>query len=369
MEQRKGLIVVTGSSGRIGKKVVKRFSNAGFQVVGFDVAAPKDLVPGFEFIKVDLTSEESVRQCFESIRSKYGNTITSVIHLAAYYSFSKGDPALYEAITVQGSRRMLKFAKTFNCEQFLFSSTQLIYAPCDVGQSINEHSSVKATWGYPLSKVQTENALHQEHGSVPIVILQIAGCYDDECHSIPISNQIQRIYEKQATSRLFPGNLTHGAPFLHLDDLTDAIWLAVEKRKQLPPETTLIIGEGKTMSYDAMQREISKLIFGKEMTTVTVPKWFAKFGAVMMNLVPFGQKSFIEPWMIDLADDNYTLDISNAQRQLGWNPKNSVKNVLPKMIDFLKKNPRAFYIANGLQPVPAETKSSCGCCCSGKEKK
>lgn len=343
------LIVVTGCSGRIGTRVTKRFSDQGFTVVGFDLDPPKSEAGEVDFVKVDLTSDSSVEQGFEHIRQKYGTRITAVIHLAAYYSFSGEKPELYDKITVQGTGRMINEAKKFQTEQFLFSSTMLVYKPCKPGQRITEDSPLLPKWDYPKSKVKTENLMHKERGPIPTVVMRIAGCYDDECHSIPISTEMQRIFEHQFTGHVYPGNLTHGAAYLHLDDLTEAIWLSVQKRAELPPETVLLIGEDKTLSYDQMQREISKLITGQEMHTFVVPKWFAKIGAWVENQFPsLFQGNFIEPWMIDLADDHYELDITKARQLLGWEPQYFVADVLPKMVDFLKKDPIAFYKANGL---------------------
>lgn len=342
------LIVVTGCSGRIGTRVCKRFSENGFKVVGFDVRPPEPEAGAVDFVKVDLTSDESVRQGFEHIRTKYGTRITSIIHLAAYYSFSQSHPELYDKITVQGTGRMLANAQNFQTEQFLFSSTMLVYKPTLPGVKITEDSAVDPKWDYPKSKVKTETLMHNKRGHIPTVVMRIAGCYDDECHSIPISNEIQRIYEHQFTSWVYPGDITHGASYLHLDDLTDAVWLAVSKRAELPSESMFLIGEDRTMSYDAIQKEISKLLEGKELHTMRVPKWFAKAGAWVENHVPFMEGNFIEPWMIDLADDHYELDISHARELLGWSPKHFVGTSLPVMIKFLRDDPVGFYKANDL---------------------
>jgi nucleoside-diphosphate-sugar epimerase len=196
--------------------------------------------------------------------------------------------------------------------------------------------------------VKTEEAIHRLRGHIPALILRIAGVYDDLCHSIPISHQIQRIYERSLESRLFSGNIHHGASFLHMSDLIDAIESAVDKRKSLPPELTLLLGEPKTLSYDQMQRQISRELFGKTFTTFRVPRWFAKWGAWMQGLIPFIKKPFIKPWMIDLADDHYELDIAQARKWLGWTPKHSIEKTLPKMISALKKDPKGWYEHNHL---------------------
>jgi nucleoside-diphosphate-sugar epimerase len=292
-------------------------------------------------------SDESVAKGFEYVRQKYGDRIVSVIHLAAYYSFSKGSWHLYEEITIKGTARMLENAKKFKCEQFLFSSTQLIHKPCEVGEKINEDSPIEGSWDYPRSKIATEAEIKEQHGDIPAVILRIVGCYDDECHSIPISNQIQRIYENQLASRVFPGDLTHGAPFMHLDDCAEAIWLAVQKRAELPKYAVFLIGEDSTMSTDEMQRTISRLIRGKEFTTIRIPKWLAWIGAGVIGL--FVKDFFIQPWMMKLSDQHYELDITRARKMLGWSPKTSIRATLPKMIAFLKNDPLRFYETNGLK--------------------
>lgn len=348
MNNKNGIILITGISGRIGSSCAALFSKK-YQVVGFDVIEPKQKLAHVDFYKVDLTSDQSVKQALKQVKEKYGNAIASVIHLAAYYSFSKGSWDLYEKITVRGTERLIKSVQEFETEQFLFSSTMLVYAPCKVGAKISEKSKVLPKWDYPLSKVKTEEKIHKNRGPISTVILRISGVYDDHCHSIPISNQIQRIYEKQLESHLFPGDITHGASFMHMDDLVSAIELAVEKRKELPPEMMAVIGEAQTLSYAQMQNEISQLLYHKPWTTIRVPKWFAKMGAFLQDKLPFVKKSFIKPWMIDIADDHYELDISYAEKILGWKPKHQIKTSLGKMIEELKKDPRKWYQENMLK--------------------
>lgn len=344
----KGIVLVTGSSGRLGTRVVERFHQH-YQVIGFDRDPPEKDHPGeAEHISMDLSSDESVSKGFAHVREKYGTKIAGVVHLAAYYSFTGAHPELYQSITVEGTGRLLKELQNFECDQFLFSSTQLVYKPCALGRKINDDSPVDAAWDYPKSKVKTEKLMHENRGNIKTVALRIAGCYDDDCHSIPISNQIQRIYENQLTAHLFPGDLAHGAPFIHFDDVIDSIWLSVEKRHELPDELLMLISEEQTLSTDQMQRRISKLISGNEMHTFRIPKWFAKLGAVFMPYIPGLKNNFIKPWMIDLADQNFECECVKARKYLGWEPKNFVGDKLPKMINDLLHDPVKFYTQNGL---------------------
>ena len=344
----KDVVIITGSCGRIGTEVVKRLGKK-YRIVGFELLKAIYAANQEELIPVDISSDESVHQAFTHIRNFYGNKIAAVIHLAAYYSFSEQHSPKYDTITVQGTGRLLKALQDFEVEQFLFTSTMLVHAPTEPCCPISEDSPVVPKWDYPLSKVKTEALIHAERGKIPSVILRIAGVYTDRCDSIPISHQIQRIYEKSLESRLFAGNVCHGASFVHMDDLVDAIVAAVDRRKELPPETVLLIGEAETMSYDDLQRTISQILFNKTFTTISVPKWFAKIGSWLECHIPFREKPFIQPWMIDLADDHYELNIERAEKVLGWTPRHSIKETLPKMIAALKQDPARWYKANHLK--------------------
>jgi UDP-glucose 4-epimerase len=51
---------------------------------------------------------------------------------------------------------------------------------------------------------------------MPVVLLRIAGVYDDVGHSVLLARQIQRIYERHLTSHVFPGDTADGHAFVHL---------------------------------------------------------------------------------------------------------------------------------------------------------
>lgn len=353
MSEGKETILVTGSSGRIGYPLAKRLAES-FNVVGFDRRAPSHPPPSAECLYVDLTVEESVRRGLQAIRDLHGDRIASVIHLAAYYDFSGAPSPLYDRITVQGTRRLLRLLQDLKVEQFIFSSTSLVHTPSSKqGVLINEDSPLEdpPKWPYPKSKVETEKAIHSERGNIlSTVILRIAGVYDDLCHSIPLAQQMQRIYERDAAAYFSPGDPTAGRqPYVHNDDVVDAIMLAVERRKELQPETTLLIGEVESLSYDEQQRAFGRLIHGVEWKTLPIPPTVAKAAVRIQNLLPLGRSASIASWMIDAAQDNIELDITRARTLLGWNPRHSLRKMLPKMVSGLIADPFTWYRDNELK--------------------
>src|SRR5215218_9995884 len=353
-EGKKETILVTGTSGRIGYAIAKRLAEEqqSFNVIGFDRKAPSHPLPSAECLTVDLTNEESTRRRLQAIRDLHGDRIASVIHLAAYYDFSGAPSPLYDKVTLGGTRLLLRLLQDFDVEQFIFSSTILVQAPSKHGERINEDSplDIPSKWAYPKSKIETENVVHAERGDIPVVILRIAGVYDDLCHSIPLALQIQRIYERDPVAYFSPGDPSKGRqPYVHNDDVVDAILLAFARRKELPPEVILLIGETESLSYDELQRAFGQLIHGVEWNTRAIPPLVAKTGVRLLKFLPLGRSVSIAPWMIDVAQENMELDIIHARTMLGWKPQHSLRDTLPKMVSGLKADPFMWYHENELK--------------------
>lgn len=355
MTENAGIIIVSGSNGRIGEAVMRRFAGRFDDVVGFDRKAPDPAPPGCVKVSVDVTSTESMREGLATIRKHHGRHVASVVHLAAYYDFLGARSPKYEQITVEGTRRLLRGLREldFQVDQFIFSSTMLVHRPVKPGEIINEDSPIEATWAYPASKVRTEAAIAEERGDIPAALLRIAGVYDDGCHSIPIAHQIQRIYERQLTARVYSGSTAHGQSFLHMEDLVDAIEAVVARRGTLPPYLPLLLGEPDPLSYDELQHTLTRLIHDEDWSeTLEIPialAPLAKLGTWVLNRLP-GRDIFLRPWMIDRANDHYALDLTKAREILGWEPTRTLRQTMPVMVGALRADPLGWYRENELDP-------------------
>ncbi|QFI69355.1 NAD-dependent epimerase/dehydratase family protein [Sinorhizobium alkalisoli] len=342
-------VLITGSSGFLGQAIARELHGR-YRVIGLDVDVPEGPSEAIETIRIDLTSDESVRTALEEVHQRSGGRVASVIHLAAYYDTTgKSDPR-YDAVNVEGTRRLLAGLQSLDTEQFIFSSTLLVHAPSPRrGVAIDEDSPLGPTWAYPESKARTEAVITKEHGRIKTVVLRLAGVYDEDCRAAFVAQQIARIFERLPTAYLFSGDLRAGQPYLHKDDLVDAFVLAVERRADLPDESVMLIGETETLSYGEMQKRIGKLLHGEDWQTFVLPKGLAKTGAWMQTEV-LDQDTDIRPWMIETADDHFEIDISRARRLLGWEPQHSLAATLPEMIRRLKEDPTDWYERNKLEP-------------------
>ncbi|SFO22551.1 Nucleoside-diphosphate-sugar epimerase [Nitrosospira briensis] len=349
MDIRKPLVLITGSEGRIGKAIEAALGDD-YTVVGFE----RECDSGSHCITVDISSDEAVSKACEQLRQGYGQRIASVIHLAAFYDFSDQPNPLYEEVNVRGTRRLLEALRAFDVEQFIYASTMLVHAPTEPGLPITEEGPLEPKWPYPESKVAAENEVRAHHGNVPFVILRLAGVYTEWGEVPSLSTQIQRIYERQLQSHVFPGDPAHGQSFVHMDDVARAFRQTVERRLELPTETVLLIGEPATESYEGLQNLIGQLIHGQPWVTHQVPKPVAVAGAwlqdkmedVVPDYIDRGIEPFVKTFMVALSDDHFELDISRAKKLLNWRPRNTLRETLPKIIGHLKRSPAAWYKRN-----------------------
>lgn len=351
--QERPVVIVTGSTGLIGTRVVENLADD-YRVVGLDIERPEAEDSYAKWHRCDLTKDESVAEILRAVREDFGGSIASVVHLAAYYDFSGAPSPMYDKLTVEGTRRLIKGLRDHfdSVGQFIFTSSLLVMEPVDEKSDVlTEESSTEAEWAYPASKLRAEAVLRDEHGDIPTVVLRLAGAYDDGCHSLPLSRHIRRINEKHLESYVFPGDADRGQPFVHLDDVQDCIRATIEARSALNPFETFLIAEPEVLSYNNLQETLGELIHGKEWPTVRIPKAIAKAGAAAKDKLPGDSEPFIKPWMIDLADDHYPVAIDRARKRLEWEPRHRLRDTLPVMVEDMRRDPYAWYEKHDL-PVP-----------------
>lgn len=350
------VVVVTGSSGLIGSRLLPALSPA-HQVVGLDLAEPDELPEGALHLECDLTRDASVAGALDEVRGRFGPHVASAVHLAAYYDFSGEPSPLYRELTVEGTRRLLRALRGMETEQLIFSSSLLVMKPCALGEQLDESSPVEAEWDYPRSKLEAEAVIREERGPIPAVLARIAGVYDEGGHSPPITQQMWRIRERKLESFFFPGNAEHGQAFVHLDDAVEFLRLCVVRRRQLADLEVFLVAEPDVVSYGELQDRLGELLHDREWPTLRIPAPLAKAGAWVKEKLPGGEDAFIKPWMIDLADGHYPVAPIKARERLGWDPRWRLRTSLPEMVRRMQADPRAWDQENGL---PVEERSRDG---------
>lgn len=361
----KPIVLITGAAGNIGRSLAAALSD-GYSIVGLDQPGKK---AEFPLIDADFTDDASIVRAMAQFRQTHGDHIASVIHLVAFFDFTGEENPLYQSVNVDGTRRLLRALQDMDVEQFVYASTMLVHAPGRPGEPIDEDQPIDPRWAYPQSKAEAEQAIREEHGHIPYVLLRLAGLYDEKTSVPTLANQIARIHVRDFQSHFYSGSTFVGQSMVHRDDMLAAFRRTVDRREHIASGTAILIGEPEAMGYDALQDELGYLIHGVEdWPTLRIPKAAAAIGAwaqdklepVVPDAIDQGEPPFIKPFMVRMADDHYALDIGRAHQLLGWTPRHRLKDRLPDMVRTLKQDPAAWYEANGLTPPPeiAEAKEA-----------
>jgi nucleoside-diphosphate-sugar epimerase len=134
---------------------------------------------------------------------------------------------------------------------------------------------------------------------------------------------------------------------VHIEDLVSCFEQVIEKRAELGGFEAFLIGEPDVMSYEELQEQIGELLHGEEWPSIRIPKTLAKLGARAKRELT-GDDDFIQPWMIDLADQDYRIDIAKARRLLSWEPQRRLRDTLPRIAANLLENSAEWSLRNGL---------------------
>ena len=109
-------ILLTGASGFIGMHVAAELAREGAEVRGFSRSEPPVEAALAEWVRGDVTDAKAVADALEGC--------TSIVHVAALYSYARGDAARIEAVNVQGTRHVLEAAaRRDSCRVLLTSSS------------------------------------------------------------------------------------------------------------------------------------------------------------------------------------------------------------------------------------------------------
>jgi nucleoside-diphosphate-sugar epimerase len=145
-------VLITGSSGLIGKRLSRELQHS-YALIGLDVN-PSDDASEVVHITTDLTDDASLEHALQEVGQERGKSLASVVHLAAYYDFSGESSPLYDELTVEGTRRLLRELQKqqFDVEQFVFSSSLLVMKPNEGEEPIAEHSPTECGPSRPFAK-------------------------------------------------------------------------------------------------------------------------------------------------------------------------------------------------------------------------
>ncbi|MBN2066982.1 MAG: NAD(P)-dependent oxidoreductase [Candidatus Diapherotrites archaeon] len=291
-------ILVTGSNGFVGKRLVQALNRQGHNVKEFDLSLGNDIT--------------DLGQCKQAVKG-----IDVVYHLAAVLD---EESAQLEKANVKGTENILEAAAKQRCRQLIYLSTVGVHGNCKA--RVDEKASFAPVTNYEKSKAKAEQIAQEFQEMVPITVLRAALALGPNEYW----KQIIKLVKKG-----FPliGGGKQVWQTIYIDDLVDALLFVLGKEACFGE--TFIVAEQEQHSLRELYAEIQRQL-GMEVKVKTVPVAMAKLGALLYKLK--GRKSIIKAEHIDrlARTRNYNTGKLNA---LGWKAKTEMQEAVKRTVEGL----------------------------------
>jgi len=214
-------ILVTGASGFLGARLVRRLLARGHEVVGTGLE-PWEGPVEVEMITIDLADRAALRDAVSRSRAD------RIVHLAAlsHVGRSWSQMADYFQVNVLGTENLLDVADV----PVVFASSSEVYGLVpDDEQPIRERRSAAPLNPYAMTKAAAERLVLRQGGIVARPFNMI-GPGQASCFALPaFAEQLVAMARGSSESVLEVGNLEARRDFVHIDDGVEAFAVLVEK--------------------------------------------------------------------------------------------------------------------------------------------
>lgn len=337
-------LLVTGGAGFIGHHVIDLFlRKTDWNIVTIDrldysgnLNRLDDVVRRYEpevrkRVKVvygDLRAEVS------SLQQNFIGDVDYILHMAAssHVDRSIDDPMSFVMDNVVGTVNILNFArKCSNLKRFVYFSTDEVFGPAPGDIVYKERDRYNSTNPYSASKAAGEEmcVAFENTYKLPIFITHTMNVFGQRQHPekyIPmcirkVRNQ-EKVYIHSDPSRTHPGSRF----YIHADDVADAMYFLLH----LPSE---LVAKVYRPDYGGAKCPKFNVVGKEEIDNLSLAKYIAEASGKELHyeLVDFHSSRPGHDLRYGLSGD--------YMRELGWEPKLTLKDRIKEVVDWSLANP------------------------------
>ena len=304
------IVLVTGAAGFVGQRLCARLVDDGFQVR----AASRCAYPapaGVEPVLRDVGPETDWTSALSGV--------SVIVHLAARVHVVRDrsvDPlAEFRRVNVSGTETLLRQAAAAGVRRFVYVSSVKVNGETGVHA---EADPPRPQGPYAISKYEAEQAVHRlaRDTGIETVIVRPPLVYGPGVRA-----NFQALVRLVRRGVPLPfGAVRNSRSLVALDNLVDFITICITH----PAATgeTFFVSDGDDLSTPDLIRRIARA-FGRPARLLPVPQ-SVLYGAAALA----GRRSVAEKALGSLR-----VDISKAQRVLGWVPPSTVDDELRRMAE------------------------------------
>ncbi len=263
-------VFVTGGAGFIGSHVCESLLSHGAEVVAFD-----DFSTGNIRVEGATIVEGDVRNLKEVLSAMSG--CPHIAHLAAMASVpaSVANPALSEAINLQGTINVIKAAHQVGIQRIVFSSTAAVYGEA-TEMPVTESTVTHCQSPYAEDKLAAEVAiLNSGIEAISLRYFNVHGPHQNPngAYAAVIPAFIQALIEKKSPTIFGDGSATRD--FVQVQDVAHLNLLALTTDNADALGEVYNVASGSVMSVLELFNTLRDLLAQKDASIATIEPTFA----------------------------------------------------------------------------------------------
>lgn len=240
-------VVVTGSNGFIGARLMQRLTDLGVDVIGIDAAS--------------ANGSDAVDICNPAVADLIPAS-ARVVHLAALSTSGscKADPAQAAAVNIGGTLNLAQAARDKGSKQFVFASTEWVYGSSSSEEPAFEDVPIDMTAmvdNYAITKLAAEGLLKTSGLVEDLMILRFGIVYGPRSENWSAA---ESLLNATAKGRVEVGSLSTARRFIFVDDIVDGIMSSLGYRGQavlnIAGSRLATLGDVITESSKILGREV-----------------------------------------------------------------------------------------------------------------
>lgn len=308
--------LITGAAGFIGARTAEMLIAQGHTVTGidnmndaYDVRIKEyrlkrlQALPGFTFVRADISDREIVNRQSEIVNQKFDGLINLAARAGVRYSVE--NPWLFLEANTTGTLNMLELCRRTGCGKFILASTSSIYGANPPYPTPESASSSEPLQPYAASKKGAEAMAHAYHHlyDIDVTVLRFFTVYGPAGRpDLALFRFVQWILEDRPVRINGDGEQSRG--FTYIDDIARGIIAAL-----------------KPVGYEVIN------LGGHEVITIN--------GLVTLIEDLTGKRAQVVHGPPNPAD-MYTnwADVSKAREILGWSPQFDMRTGTQALIDW-----------------------------------
>lgn len=323
--------LITGGSGFLGINLIRYLLQKGEQVRSFDLAA------------FDYPEKDNIAAIHGDIRDQ--KTLTAaiknmdiVVHCAAALPlYTKAE---IFSTDVDGTRNVLAAARENNVKRVVFISSTAVYGVPD-HHPIYENDRQIGVGPYGEAKIRAEKeCLTARAAGMIVPILRPKSFIGPERLGV-----FALLYDWALDKRNFPilGNGQNRYQLLDVEDLCAAIYICATKDEKNVNDTFNIGAKEFTTLRADFQAVLDAAGFGKKI--IAFP---AAPAILLLKILEACKLSPIYQWIYETAGKDSFVDVTKAEKILGFTPKFSNQDALLRNLAWYKNNKNSFAGKHGI---------------------